>query len=526
MKTSSATAPTPRAKAIQHGRSPLLMTFVGFSLGLLAATLIIPARQGIETVRVEALPDGTSTDMLDEGGTMSPGASPAPTPSDEGLAATGGMGHDPMEQVEAPVVAGPSATGPSPRPTASTSGPAGPAGPAPPVQGVTDSEIHVGVGIPDLGALAAMGPNYDFGDPREHIEALLARWREEGRLPVHGRDIVPHYRRYDIVGTEQQRAACKGWALDDEVFAVWAVQQFWAAAPCVTAEHGLPLITSMSYYDETYAGAGDLIIDLQMSTERVLRNFANWAHDSGHLAGRTIGIYYATGTDGRPIREAFIPRMHELGYAFEVEVTTDNFAYGSPTDNVAAQQFAAAGVDLALLFVSGINQTNFMQQAESQLYRPSYLVTDIISSTNDTATSTYPTQQYDGTFGLTNLRYGEEAAGLPKNPHAKSCEDNYLARGGTHVQYRQNPAEWLMLMAGCDEGEVLLQALERVGRDLNLERLLDELYRTTDLELALHSPVTLRRGGHGGTSAMRALQWHADCRCFHAISDFQTTYGQ
>jgi len=526
MKGTAVNRSVPRAVAIQHGRNPLLLIFVGISIGLLQATLIIPARQGVEIVTIEA-PSGTTSPQTPTSTAPLPadGTRAAPTGTDvgdEGQAVAGEAATTSIGEAAASPTSGEGAT--SPAAGAAGSAPAG--GTLGPVQGITATEIHLGIGIPDLGALAALGPDYDFGDPQDHIEALLAKWRDEGRLPVHGRDIVPFYRRYDIVGTDQQRAACKGWALDDKVFAVMAVNQFWAEGQCVTAEEGLPLITSLSTYAATYEGTRDLYVDLQMSTERIVRNFAHWGHDMGHFEGRTIGIYYASGYDGIPIQDGFIDTMHQLGYEFEVEITTDSGAYGSPSDNVAAQQFAANDVDLALLFVSAINQTNFMQQAESQLYRPTYLVTDIISSTNDVATSTYPVAQYDGTYGLTNLRYGEESAGLPKSPEAAACEDNYEAYSGKKIDYQSRPAEWLMLLSGCDEGEVVLQAFERAGRDLNLQTFLDAIYQTTELELGLHSPVTLRRDLLGGTSAMRTVQWHGDCQCFHAIGDFQSKYGQ
>ena len=47
--------------------------------------------------------------------------------------------------------------------------------------------------------------------------------------------------------------------------------------------------------------------------------------------------------------------------------------------------------------VSSIAATNFMQQAEGQAYRPTYIDNDLAFATTDTAASTKPASQFDGT---------------------------------------------------------------------------------------------------------------------------------
>ena len=51
--------------------------------------------------------------------------------------------------------------------------------------GVSADSIRLGIGISDLGAIGALGPGYDQGEPREHIEAILTELRATGRHVLH-----------------------------------------------------------------------------------------------------------------------------------------------------------------------------------------------------------------------------------------------------------------------------------------------------------------------------------------------------
>lgn len=502
--------PTTRPRL--RTRSPVQSLAVGLSVGILVGVLVGPGRQSVQIIEAPA------ADRVEEPtqGATGPAAL-APTGVSPSAGPTGSSG------VPAPVVAGP--TGPDGRSDGATSAPSGTAASGD-VRGVTADTIRIGIGVPDLGVLAALGPNYDFGDPADHMNALLEDWRERGLVPVHGRDLVFYPRRYDIVGTEQQLAACQGWVNDDKVFAVVAVQQFWGHPECV-AETKTPLITTMMYYADTYTPAGArYLFDLEPTTERMLRNWVHWMHDNGILQGKTIGIYGPIGRDAIPIDNALIPELKRLGYQVAVHVTTDNHSTGSGQDSVAVSRFRrnSPPVDLALLMTSAINATNFMQQAQAQLYRPQYVMSDYIQSTNDVAASTFPPAQFDGSFAMTVLRYGEESAGLGLTPQAQACVDNYANRRGRRVSYEERPAEYLMLAAGCDEGAVLLRGLQEAGPNVTVESFVDTLYGIRNMPMGLHPDVSFHEGDRGGVRELRTLQWRQGCRCYVAVSDWRPFY--
>jgi hypothetical protein len=485
--------------------SHLFMIVVGALIGLLVGVLAIPSReQRLANSELDAVagPDGAAT--VD-------GALPV-----DGATAEGGTGT-----VSGGAAGG--ATGAAGRRTAAGGGNVALAGGVDRTLGdVVGDTIRIGIGVPDLGALAALGPNYDFGDPQDHMAALLEGWQDAGRVPVHGRDIEFFFRRYEIVGTEEQRAACIGWARDDRVFAVVAVNQFWAQPQCLTAENKIPLITSQGYPDRAWVAAGPYLFDLQPSLSRTFRNLAHWAHHRNLVKGRRIGIYYAAGADAEVVKTSLITELHELGYGPQIaaEVTTGNSATGGPEDSVAVRRFQAAQVEVAILLVSAINQTNFMQQAQAVGYRPAYLETDYFATTNDTATSTFPAGHFDGNFGMTSLRFGEIRSGLGMTPAAQQCVANYARQRGRTITYESRPAEWMMLQQGCDEGAILLAALERAGPQLTKEKFLAALGETRNVAGGVHPSVSFLPGVFGGTHDQRTLQWHAACTCWKATGSF------
>ena len=485
----------------RDGGNKLYFVLLGIAVGILIANLV-PA--GRVTTVVASQRDG-------DGSVDTPGE----------VFGTGGP-----DGVQSPgATSGPGIGGPS--------GPVGPGGPgkgggsAISVRGVTANKIKIGVGIPDIGVVKALGPNYDVGDPREQMEALLRGWKDRGLVPVHGRDIEFDYRSYDIVGTQQQRAACEGWATDDKVFAVLAVSNFWAHADCVTKEYRIPLVTADQYTENTYRVSGGRLFTLMPSTDKILRNEAHWAHHRGLLTGQRIGLYYSgASADVKVIKESIIAELKKLGYGSQIviEVTASNVATGAPEDSIAADKFCAKDVSLAILIAGAINQTNFMYEADSQNCHMEYIENDFLFSTNDTAAHTFPPSQADGIYGMTSYRFGEISAGMGLSAPGAACAENYRKYSGKNVTYKEAPAEWLFLEQGCDGGTVLLEALQRAGRNLTEASLFAALYQTRNEVMGVHANVTLSPSKFGGVDMQRTVQWHGDCRCWIALGKFEPFY--
>ena len=420
-------------------------------------------------------------------------------------------------------------TGPGVAGPGTTSGPGGGpvTGPAVNVRGVTADKIRIGIGIPDIGVVKALGPNYDVGDPRQQMEAVLKGWKDRGLVPINGRDVEFYYRSYDIVGTQQQRAACEGWATDDKVFTVMAVSNFWAHGDCLTKEYRIPLISSDGYTESMWKASGGRLFTLMPSTEKMFRNWMHWAHHRGLLNGKKIGLYYSgASADVDLINRSIKAELKRLGHGSQiaVEVTASNVATGAPEDTIAADKMCAEDVTLAILVAGAVNQTNFMYEADSQNCHPDYIEGDFLFSTNDTAAHTFPPGQADGIYGMTSYRFGEITAGMGLSAPAEACVENYKKYSGKHVTYKEAPAEWMFLQQGCDSSSVMLKALKRAGRNLTEASFFNALYQTRNEVLGVHSNVSFSPNKFGGVDAQRTVQWHASCRCWEALGKFEPFY--
>ena len=505
-----------RATATLRRSSPLFVLAVGFLLGVLVAIVVVPDR----TVTTTRATTGAAGNAQGESAAV-------------GDAARGGTDAEPAADATAAGAPGGGSAGGSTG-TAGGGAARGHTGATVPQvpgiepgaqRGVTAHKIHLGIGLPDISVIAALGPGYDQGDIRAHVESVLAAWRRDKKVPVAGRDIEVTYRTYNILSQDEQRAACVGFGQDDKVFAVVAIHDFGiGASECVTSEYRMPLVTADGPFDVSYRRGWPYLFTMAMSSSRVLRNFVAWGDQTGRFKGKRIGVYYPNDPLYTPdVQALVIKRLRALGYQVVSEVTTDlqSAQTGGPNDSVAVQRFRTARVDTAILLVSPVAKTNFFNQAQLQGYRPSYLENDMAFSTTTTATKTYPPDYFDGMFGVTGQRFGESPAGIPPSPEAKECLAEFQAATGKTVDRDVREAEYIAGNQACDELRVLMTALQWAGRNLTPARLVAGLETVKKAEMGIHGDITFASNKHDGVSAYRELLWKKGCKCWVAQGAFK-----
>lgn len=479
----------------------LFGVIVGFAAGVLVAALVVPDR-GSSSVLAGG--SGGSAGGTAGGGALVVG--PGQGPSSEGGAVSGGGG------------AGPDSG-------STTEGSAGQDGGAAvdggPVRGVTDDKIRIGIALLELGALKNLGPSFDNGDRRQHFESILDGWRQRGLVPIHGRDVEFVYRSYGPISPEEQRAACKGLVQDENVFMVIADSTFNAGIECVTREFRTLLVTSDAPPDDVFQRGAPYVFTLQPSLGRTLRNYVHWAHHRGALSGKKIGLYYFDDAVTRDLMDRTVKaELSNLGYSVAAEQTTTQ-NLGGPADALAVQRFRTAGVDVAMLFTS---KAGFMQNAQAQAYRPAYLENDFLSGTTNTATSTYPAEQFDGTYGMSGMRYGEWKAGLPTPAEAEACLADYERFSGKRIDPNAREAEYVGLNKGCDDARLVIQALQGAGPGLTPAGVVAQLELLQGVTMGVHGVVSFGAGKHDGIDQHRTVQWTADCKCWKALGSFEPLF--
>jgi len=502
--------------------SPWLAGAVGLLVGVSVALLFAPNGTTSTIVSepgASGLP-GTTTGGAHGGATGAAGVTSggsgsttgsAPGSTSGGLATTGGS-----------LTGGTTGTAAT---TGSTTGTTTSAGAPLTLRGVTDKVIRIGIAAPDLSAVGALGPGYDDGDPEKQAASVLAAWKRDGLLPVHGRTVVFSYKSFNILSDAAARSACTGLIDDDHSFMVIANHTFSGpGADCVTKERHAPLVTAEGVNEAEQQMDAPYYFTTQMSESRLLRNWPYWADAHGLLKGKRIGLYYFT-SEKQHVFANLKASLVKLGYGknivSEVTSTTEG---GGPSDSVAARKFQRAHVNLAWLVVDQLSQTNFMNAALANLYHPTYIGSDYRLDSTNTATMTFPPSEYGGTYGMTGMRVGEAASGMPEPAVAKKCVANYRKYTGVTVDRQKNEAEYVSLQDTCDEGRLVMYALQHAGRNLTPTSFVAALQKVRNLPMGISGNVSYGPGIYAGTNTQRTIQWQATCKCWHALGRFTPLY--
>jgi hypothetical protein len=333
---------------------------------------------------------------------------------------------------------------------------------------------------------------------------------------------VFRFESYSVLNNDEQRRACAALVDDDKSFAVVAPEFFYqTGSDCIAHEKRTPLLTSEGPGDDVFARGVPYLYAVQMSQSRLLRNFVHWADARHMLKGHRLGIYYLNDPAVAQLMHSTIgAELAALGDPPPVEYTT-NDKLGGPEDALAVRKFQSSGVDVAALFTS---PGGFTQQADAQLYHPKYIQTDYEGGTSDVGTNTYASDQYDGTFAMTTERRGESSSGIAPSAEQNACIANYNRRSGHHVAppgpNGHETAEFVFVVLACDEGKILLSALQAAGPNLTPASFVAGLQRVRALPMIRFPNVTFGPNDYQGVEEQRTLQWHGACTCWRVAGPF------
>lgn len=506
------------SRGLRDRGGTVLVGAVGLLVGALIMNLTAPP--GVEIVGVTQSDDGSASlasgdsfdgEVLDGDGRGTAGSGSGATSGSSG--SSGSAGGAAGGDLAGTPGAGQIQEGGGPAPDGST---------GPQVRGVTDSTVKIGFTFFNVGVYGVV-PAYDVGPGPEKMRAVLERWRREGRTSVHGREIELVYTEFSITDDASQRAACLSLVEDHKVFAVAAPAGIYAGTDCVTKEKKTPLVQTAST-NGTAEGVRErapYFFMVAPDRSQTSRNWAHWAHERGLLEGKRIGFYHSESEDAE-LQENFIAELKKLGYGdqIEVEITVSDEDEVGPEDTVAVNQFRGAQVNLAILLLDGLRMENFMQQAESQGYRPQYIASDLGVTTDDTKTTTFPPAQWEGTYAMSSMLYGQRnARSLPSETQV--CIDDYRAQGRDP---QAGTAEYNYALMACQSLELVWQALDHAGRDLDVGSYIRGMEAVKDYPGAFSPPMSFAAGDHTGSSMQRTLQWHSSCTCYQPVTEFKPFY--
>lgn len=376
---------------------------------------------------------------------------------------------------------------------------------------------------------SAVGYAVDYGDQEAIGQAVVDDINARGGIA--GRKVVLSFYDYatsEILGNPEQadQAACSKMTEDRPVFAVVAVTGILSEVlPECLAKRQTPLIanTNVPYVREAFTRwAPYFFSTASPMTERLIPVWLRRAAALGYFSGwdNTLGapgpapVEIGVLTNEGPAAEMFIAlvkaELARMGRS--VKVTA---AIASPFDsagiNSAILAFRNAGVTHVI--PDSLNLLLFPQAAESQRYRPRYVIST--ASAPLLVHSAAPPAQLAGTLGVGYYAsYDVQTQNDPgdSSPATARCRDSQKKAGGDTNQRES----WNLMGKACDGFYFVVDAITRGG--LSPRGMQLGAAQLTSVAPAGAFAIGFGEGRYDGLSAVRDLGYVQSCECFRFLN--------
>jgi ABC-type branched-subunit amino acid transport system substrate-binding protein len=384
--------------------------------------------------------------------------------------------------------------------------------------GVTADTIKVGVILLDLanasnfiGGLA--GASAD--DQQAALQAFIDEANAAGG--VNGRKLQPTYTKYDPVSGDAN-VNCNQLTEDDKVFAVLSAGIYGSPVLCVTQQHGTPLLNPGGYIDEYYARSNGLLFTFRPTKPRSSRGGAFSLESMGVLKDKTIGVFTSqAGDDDVAVDTGLVPALNELGHkvAHISRLSADNTS--SSQIPVEVNQMRASGADLVFLETNVIYDTQFVQQADSQGYRPLYALSDSDDNVSDSFLSNMPSSFH--AIGVTISRTGEQRVGAPETPTDADCRR--VVETAAKKTLDRGSAGYEAAMNACNMIRLFVRGARAAGVGLTRASFSGGMQGIGSFPEAYTAGGSFRTGKFDAADLTRPLQADMGCKCWEPSGAFQ-----
>lgn len=373
----------------------------------------------------------------------------------------------------------------------------------------------LGVAIADMSDFEAIDPAYGIGDQRTQVEALIDYELRVGGVPACGEPRLV-VREFSSIDVDDKRSVADAFA-DDGVVAVLGARDFTYGAVRVAETHRIPTIDVNAVPRTVFGRTDPWLFTIRGAQDLVYLAYARWAHDTGRLDGRRIGVfsdrYTATSTAG--VVEALVLRGHRVA----VHVDSDGVGVGSESDSFAAQAFAEGDVDLVMPFVSGSSLAAMLAAAERIGFAPTILDLETGEHATDVSGSAMPPAIYEGTSALVMTRVGELAAGIPLDPRADEAISAVEAASGVALDRTGRATSGVVsnILLVRDLTHLALEAMRVAGDDR--DGFVDALERMRGVHSAAGGRLSFGPDEHWGCREMREVVFRGGR--WRVVGDYQ-----
>ena len=405
--------------------------------------------------------------------------------------------------------------------------------------GVTDSTIYVG-GVylknGGEGNAAAGAANLDPGDFRKVYNAVIEQINKEGG--VAGRKLSAVYAEIDVTSSQtidqQAQSACAKWTQDNKVFAIVAGIQGNVVQECTEKAHAVNIV----------AGAGSSLPDdfrryphyVEVSGMNLVRmgsvTVSGLKAQNYFDPGAKLGIITWDATNYRiSLEHGFLPALKKVGVTpatqpvyVHVPQSFNDLGGMNSSVNSAVLKFADLGITHVMIVdgAAGVCAGaclgyQFMNQAESQQYRPRYGFNEYNYADSSVGTL-YPARQMPRSVAVV-WSDDEEAddVGWRPNPARERCYKLMRDKGVP----MENDNQLQSARAACEQLWFMRAVVAKMGNAvLNNDNFMSAVntmgtsFQPIDTYLS-----RLTATQHDGASAVRNQAFFESCTCFQYTSN-------
>ena len=383
--------------------------------------------------------------------------------------------------------------------------------------GVTADTVKIGAILTDLAGATKLIGGLAGASAQDQQDALQAFIDEANRAGgINGRKITTVYTSYDPVAGDST-PNCNKLAEDDKVFAIVSWGMFGPPVLCVTQQHGVPLVNTGGFTDEYYRKSRGLLFTIKAGKARANRSTASDLDAQGVLKGRTIGVFTSrAGDDDVAVDEGLVPTLNQLGHkvAHISRMGTD----GSPSQiPIEVNQMRSKGVDLIFLNTNVVFDTQFVQQADSQGYRPLYALSDAEDNISDFFLSNMPSSFQ--AVGITANRTGEQRVGTPEPALDAECRG--VVEKATGKQLARGTAGYEVAMSGCNQIRLLVRGATAAGIELTRTRFSAGMQSLGAFPQAYAGGGSFGSGKFDAADYIRTVRSDMECKCWKPADGFR-----
>jgi len=341
---------------------------------------------------------------------------------------------------------------------------------------------------------------------------------------INGRKLNVKVVTYTPLQEDNMQAACVAVAEDLKAFGAVALAGFYGDAEVCLANKQVPTLSfNASSEDLLFRREKGWIRETVMNKDRTVKNWVDWMLGSGIATPSSrIGVFWADLPEDQGVaKNVFLPYLKSRGLnVAQTFIFSSDYSRVALDSNSAVLRFKSSNVNLVLPLANYFYNTFFLNQADSQNFRPKYAASDFAQVAVDATSGAYSANQWDRTRALTSLRTGEIAAGKPMASAQKQCLDAYQRNGGKTLQNNTDRDYALFV---CEHVWLWAKVARLAGRNLTRVGFLAALdsIGTHDERVALTDLLTYRKGKYDGADRYAVVEWRKECKCYHQVEGFR-----